>query len=369
MKHNPGADHAVRSLKLGCLLAASAALTACGSEDIPELPCESANGIQVICNFTRPEDILQLPDTDYLIVSEMSPFGGEPEPGALSLYDMFRQERIPLQVRQQGAADWGDPQCERPENFNLSPHGIALWSRPDGALQLLIVSHYPREAIELVEVIPSADGADLIWRGCLIPPGAPFINSVTVAGDGTVLATHMFDLGTPVWRLYPQLILSMDTGYVYSWSADSGYGVISGSEGSFPNGIVTGADPDTVYINYYFNDEVKAVNFRTGEVLATYAVSQPDNIRYHDGSLYIASHEFNLAEGSRCEDRETTCPLPYSIHRLDADTFTGGKILSGSGEPFGVATVATPANGWLWMGSYVGDRMARVRLSDLPAKQ
>lgn len=345
------------------------ALASCGSEPIPEIPCQSAATLEIICGFHQPEDIEPVPGGHYLLISEMSPFGEEPHPGTLSLYDTQTQYRQALPIRRATDADWGDSACEAPENLDFSPHGIHLSTLADGTLQLLVVSHHPREAVEMLELKPTRDGMELVWRGCLIPPGAPYMNDVTAMADGTVLTTHMFDRGTPLWQLYPMLLLSVNTGHVYRWSPDAGYSTLANSEGSFPNGIISGKSPDVVYVNYYFNNETRAINLRTGEVTAVYKVRKPDNITYADGSLYIASHEVGDLDGMACDGRKTTCPLPFSIHRLDAETMDGGRIFSASGAPFGMATVGVPAYGWLWMGSYVGDRIARVPLSELPPAQ
>lgn len=357
-----------RLIKLKAILGSGLllVLSGCGSEEIPEIPCESSDDLEVICGFAQPEDIEPVPGGRYLVISEMSPFGAEAEPGALSVYDLESEQRQLLPIRREAEAAWGDAACEAPASLEFSPHGIHLSNRADGAMQLLVVSHYPREAVEVMELAPTQDGMELIWRSCLIPPGKPLINDVTAVSDGTVLMTHMWDIDTPQWRLYLTLFFGIDTGYVYSWSPQTGYGKVANSEGSMPNGIASGKSPDIVYVNHYFDHRTRAINFRTGEILATYEVQMPDNVSYADGSLYIASHETEPLESLNCGERATNCPLPFAIHRIDADTLTGGRIFSSAGEPFGLGTVGVPGYGWLWMGSYLGDRIARVPLSELP---
>lgn len=339
-------------------------LLACSNEELPEIGCEDTDQVEVFCGFTNPEDIEPVPGGRYLIISEMQ--FTDPKPSVFSQFDMSTNTRTVLDISRQPQAGWGDANCPAPASLGFAPHGIRLSQRPDGALQLLAVSHYPREAVEVFEAVVRPAGVKLIWHGCLIPPGKPFLNDVTSAPDGTVLITHMREHDTSDLMVLISATLGLDTGYVWSWSAAQGYQRVPGSEGEFPNGITMSDHPDVVFVNYYLGNQLKALNFRTGEILKTYEVMQPDNSFLVDGQLYVPSHEHGLVEGlSLCANRTTNCPMPYAIHRIDTKTFEGKRVFSYSGAPFGATSVGVPLNGWFWMGSYLGDRIARVPLSAL----
>lgn len=339
-------------------------LVGCSAEPLPEIDCVSKGQIEVFCGFTGPEDIEPVPGGRYLIISELQFLA--PQPSVFAQFDMKTNTRSVLHILEQPQAGWGDANCATPPSLGFSPHGLRLSERPNGKLQLLAVSHYPREAVEFFEVAKHTGGVKLIWRGCLIPPDKPFLNDVTVAPDGTVLITHMLEAGTSTMMILLYAALGLDTGYVWSWNLEQGYQRVPGSEGGMPNGIAMSDQPDIVFVNYYTTSLTKALNFRTGEILKTYEIMHPDNSFMTDGQIYIASHEHGLSEGlSLCAERTTNCPLPYAIHRIDTKTLEKTRVFSYSGAPFGSATVAVPLNGWLWMGSYQGERIARVPLSAL----
>ena len=340
-------------------------LFACSGKGLPEIDCKDEGQVEVFCGFMGPEDIEPVPGGRYLILSEMEFLN--PKPSVFSQFDMKTNTRTVVNIAQQPLPGWGDASCAPPSGLDFAPHGLSLSKRPDGALQLLAVSHYPREAVESFELIKMPGGVKLVWRGCLIPPDKPFLNDVTTAADGTVLMTHMFENGMSVPKLLLFEVLGLDTGYVWSWTAEQGYKRVPGSDGGFPNGITRSDRPDVVFVNYYFDNQMRALNFRTGEILKTYKVMHPDNSFLADGQLYIASHEHSISDGlGLCAERKTNCPLPYAIHRVDTKTLEGVRVFGYSGAPFGSTTVAVPVNGWLWMGSYTGDRIARVPLSALP---
>lgn len=355
------------AIKTGVLVVPMAGLlTSCFGEPIAEVPCESGNGVEVVCGFQQPEDIEPAADGSFLIVSEMGgDFGGTPAPGYFTFYHPQDGDKYRAQIRIEADDNWGDSECPPPESKSFSPHGIHLMEREDGTLQLAAVSHAPREAIELFAVENWGGKMDLVWKGCLTPPGKPYLNDVAVMPDGEVFMTHMYDAGSSMWTLIPSLLLGSDTGFVWSWTAEDGYIQVPGTAGSLPNGITRDDAGERIFVSYYMNNVNRAFDAATGELLASYDVAFPDNVAWAGGSLYIASHDFGFGETESCNGRITTCPLPYSIYRVHPDTMEGIKLVSGDGVPFGTATVAVPVGDSLWMGSYLGDRIAKVPLPDL----
>ena len=345
---------------------AALALASCGSDPIPETPCIDANGVQVVCGFDQPEDIEASTDGSWLVISEMGGTLGAHAPGSISFFHPADERHYRAQIRMPTTFDpdenWGDTDCPAPKSNIISPHGIFLSERSDGRPQLTVISHYPRESIEIYTLANWGGEQYLVWKGCLIAPGMPYLNDVVVTADGSVYATHMFDSDSSELWLIPYLLMGWDTGFVWSWNAETGFRKVRGSEGSFPNGIAVDPEGATIFVNYYTNNITKAFDTDSHRLVASYEVPKPDNITYADDRLYIASHDVELGASSACEGRKSTCPLPFSIYRLDPNTMDGGQIYSGGGVPFGMATVAEPSGNRLWMGSFLGDRIASVRL-------
>ena len=157
----------------------------------PELlSCEPMQGMTPYCGYQNPEDLVQIPDTELLIVSEMGEFMAD-SPGRLSLLNTADARRQTLNIDWSLRGDsWGQGDCPAPNSDAFSPHGIDLVTRDDGAVSLLVVNHGERESVEFFEV--SATG-DLAWRGCALPPEDPFINDVAARRDGGFYVTHMWN--------------------------------------------------------------------------------------------------------------------------------------------------------------------------------
>ena len=116
------------------------------------LSCESMAGMTVHCGYQNPEDLVLIPDTDLLIVSEMGEFMAD-TPGRLSLLNTTTGDRETLNISwSSDDLTWGDADCPLPDTDALSPHGIDLTTRNDGAVSLLVVNHGKRESVEFFSV-------------------------------------------------------------------------------------------------------------------------------------------------------------------------------------------------------------------------
>ena len=61
-----------------------------------------------------------------------------------------------------------------------------------------MVNHGKREAVEFFELLQHGGRCSLVWRGCALPPGDPFLNDVAALRDGGFFVTHMFNKSTRV---------------------------------------------------------------------------------------------------------------------------------------------------------------------------
>lgn len=353
------------TLVRGFTVAACVLLAACqplrsDSGDAPEL--------QAVTGLQAPEDIEVLPDDRYLLLSQ---FGGmEGGPGSLVVFDRESSEHRRLYPQpgalSGGAGPWGDQRCPGEPGSALSPHGIHLSRRDDGALQLLVVNHGGRESVEFFEVSGAGGDIALEWRGCAVGPEDSFLNDVAALPDGRVLVTHMFDRSIAATPEGQARALSGEVeGWVWEWRPRQGFRVLAGSRQTFPNGIQVDAEGRYAYVNLYGADAVIKLDLSRGEVVARAAVPSPDNSSWGaDGRLLVASHigtEETLAP--ECQSAESRfCPMAFQIVALDPATMQGEVIFShDGGEPMGAGTVAVEVDDHLYIGSFVGDRMLVVR--------
>jgi hypothetical protein len=328
--------------------------------------CDAIDDKVPLCGWQRPEDMELLPDGEHIIVSEMEEEHGAIA-GHLSLLNTKTSKRIELDHSNRDSNEllWGDSDCNVPPADNLAPHGIHLSLRDDQRVLLLVVNHGAREAVEFYEVIADTQSYKLTWRGCVIPPEGSFLNDVVAVNGGGFAATHMFTktddrLGS-LSGAEIKALLGFNPGQVLYWSQGN-FQQLPGLEGSYNNGIQVADDGNTLFVNYWGGSKVVKYDLSQRKVLAEVEVIHPDNSQWDsEGRLLVASHDFSLSDFWVCMTQEVrACPGAYSIVAVDPDAMTKETIIEHHGAPMGAATVAMPVGDFIYMGSFIGDRIMRM---------
>ena len=343
------------------------ALCACSRPREPIVDCTPAADARPVCGFKNPEDLALLPGGKTLVISQMGHGNMDGAAGSLVFFDLASEAitpAYPLATSGDAAPSerWGDPACPGAPGKTLSPHGISLARRPDGALALYVVNH-GREGIELFEVVDAETAPRLEWRGCATAPDGAFLNDVAALPDGGFVTTHMFPRGSTFWPLLKGL-LGISTGYVLEWHRGAGYTQVPGSEGPMPNGIEASPDGEVLYVDMYLGDEVRKIARKTGEQLASVEIASPDNVLWSpDGTLLVASHNAPMQEVMACGDLDHgACPFHYSIVSLDPETLAPKALYENVGPPMGAGTAALKIGDELVIGTFAGDRIVRAQL-------
>jgi hypothetical protein len=132
-----------------------------------------------------------------------------------------------------------------------------------------------------------------------------------------------------------------------------------------PNGIELSQDGETIFLDVYMGSEFRKIRRSDGALLAKIPLAQPDNVHWNaDGTrLLVASHTGAFADMLACQELETgTCPLGFEIVSIDPDDLSRETLVANEGPPMGAATVAVQAGDDLWLGTFNGNRIARVPL-------
>jgi len=348
------------------LIASLLLVISCSSDEPVITNCVAKDGITPVCKFKNPEDAVVLPNGK-LIVSQMGDLQ-EKSPGSLTLFNIEDVSVTPLfghGYSPDGVGDnsWGNTDCKgNPRKF-LSPHGISLIERADKRLQLMVVNHGGRESIEFFEVVLGEPRVSIIWRGCVLAPNKEFFNDVVGLADGGFIVSSMYSTrGPTIFGLHLggyKALLGMDSGYLSEWHPWQEMTVVAGSHGAFPNGLALSKDGRYIYQNLYGANEVRKLDRRSGEVLATASVVKPDNTTVDArGRLLVASQKISLLELKSCLDRlDESCLLPFEIVQIDPETMESKVVFQQEGPPMGTGTVAVQHNNNLVIGSFIGDRM------------
>lgn len=351
------------------LLLASLAALGCAGDVEPILSCEPVGAARPICGFRNPEDLELLPDGKHLLVGEFGSMEGA-RGGALALLELASDARSVLYRGGDGgsvAPGWGDPDCPGPPPEAMSPHGIHLSQRADGRLQLLVVNHGGRESVEFFEVSGSGSGWAVAWRGCAVAPDGSWLNDVVALPEGGFLATHMLPKRSGALQIVEYLkaaALGMRTGHALEWRPGRGFAPLPGTETVFPNGIALSADGATIYLNSSIGGEVLRIDRASGRALGSAEVAGPDNSTWApDGRLLVASFTGPLWETLACDGLERgSCPVGFEIVAVDPETLATETIYRGGDAPMGAGTVGLRVGDELFVGTFAGDRILRVKL-------
>ena len=337
-------------------------LAACSSSVTPVLGCNAADGIEPVCDFRNPEDIVGVPPGDWLLVSQMAEADGR-QAGSIAAYQpgSGRIDVLFPVGEFDDVRDWGDPACRPPSIEQFAPHGIDIERRADGTEELLVVNHGGRESVEYLRVERSDEGLALRWRGCVEAPDHAFFNDVVARRDGGFWATDMMPKNHQLWAAITGSVFGADTGKVYRFTPREGFAVEPGSAMPFPNGIQKGQDESFLYVASFFGNEVRRLDVKRGEVTGRAHVERPDNLTWSpDGKLLAASLTDSLTETMHCREVPVgACGAAFEVVSIDPGSMDPFAILGHRGTPIGGVSVALRVGDVVYLGSSAGDRIAR----------
>lgn len=339
------------------------------AQDFAQEQCAADGELVYLCGAQKPEDIVVIPDTRWLIASGFTQGAG------LKLIDgparRFEQwfSAEPWQVRPDRQAF---PQCALPVDPALfNTRGLSLRRTGDGRFRLLVVNHGGREAIEAFDVFVSGDAKPrLVWRGCLPMPGGQVANSVAQFEDGTALVTVLTRPGTTIG----DFMLGRRTGGVWQWRAgDAAFTLLPGTDLPGNNGIETDPDQRRFYVVAFgWHAVVIFDRTDTAQPLARIDAPDfmPDNIHWTGGRLLLAGMRLDEPACGGLRKVEKGVADPMLCHRGwvvgELDLARGRIATVAYGTPratFNGLSAAALAGRELWLGSF---QSSRIGVAPLP---
>jgi hypothetical protein len=341
---------------------ALAALLAAAGSGAPAPPCPAGTALAYVCGAEKPEDLMAIPGTRWLIASGFAPGSG------LKLVDTRARTATPwfTGTADQIAADAAAfPRCPGPPDPALfDTRGLSLRATGPGHFALHVVNHGGRESIERFDVELGNGAPQLRWRGCLPMPAGQVGNSVATFADMTVIATVLTRPGTTI----ADFVQGKTTGAVWQLRpGDDRFRMIEGTELPGNNGLEVDPDDRHFYVVAFGWHAVLVYERGRRRPLRRIDMPDfmPDNIHWSGGRLLAAGMRLDepacgglrrIVDG---EADKMFCHRGYGVAEIDPANGTVRSLAYGAPEAaFNGVSAAAVVGDELWLGSYQADRIA-----------
>lgn len=315
------------------------------------------------CGFERPEDIAEIPGSDWMIVSQA---GDEP----LVLFYPKTDHRKPVaweSSRQPQRS--AHPQCgDAPQDIEARGNSAAM---VNGTRLFAVINQHDQPRIELFEIKGNGQPR-LEWAGCIAIPDIYQLNDIALAANGTIFASHMFDLPTGpngFEKLRADFLARTPTGFAVRWDHTDGWARVPGTDVSFANGIAVSNDGMTLAVGGTYEQALVLVDRASGSATRIDLNLQPDNITPYDsnGFMTVGYTGVPMSGIEPCRaDPLLPCAFPFAVAAMVPVSGRYDTELVYEQQGLGSipgASVAVPWNSGLLLGTSFGDRITPVPLS------
>jgi hypothetical protein len=185
----------------------------------------------------RPEDLVALPDSDWIVVSAMGSVG---ERGAL--FAVRADARAPARE-----IPWlPEAEAGRVSRMAFDPHGIDVRRTGADRFELLVVDHGGGEAIDRLAISMTEEGPVIVAGERIVQPRHTSGNAVAHLPNGGIVMSSMFDpQDDATLRKFAD---GVATGRVWRWSKDDGWRPI-GPSLSGANGVAASRDGEQLLVS------------------------------------------------------------------------------------------------------------------------
>jgi hypothetical protein len=350
----------VKRTSLAATIACVAIVLSLSAHAAQRAACAPSGGLAFICGVQNPEDLVLVPNSQWLIASGMAPGSG------LHLVDARAKT-----VRNLYAAGASSARADRTRYANcpgpLDPklavlHGLSIRSAPGGRYTVYATNHGGRESIEVFELNPGGAAPSATWIGCVLMPTGMAANSVAAFSDGSLVATVLFLPG----KTFEDAFAQRNTGAVFLWTpGEKTFRMLPGTELSANNGIETSPDDREFFVVSTTTKRVIAyarnkpgVALRTAQLKAF----SPDNVRWTADNRLITAGMLDdepACGGPPKDEKGIRCARGYVAVSIDPKTMSATEIARGPATPaFTGTAIAMQVGDELWLGSFNADRLA-----------
>lgn len=312
----------------------------------PAAICE-ADGVRALCGYRQPEDMVRVPGTDWLLVSQTATNGGLT---AIDIRDGSSRRLFPAPSakiafdRQRYADCPGAPPAA--DEFTVA--GLAVRAGP--VATVYGVGLRKRRAIEVFELDTRAGTPAVTWVGCVPTPAGLGLNSVAPLPNGSFVTSKFLTWGGDIEAEVARARAGQVNGEVWSWAPGAGWAKVPGTESAGANGVVTSADGRWLYLVGWGSRSFSkiALGRATPERRDIQLGFRLDNIHWADDGSILGAGQAGT------EAAPTT-----KVVKIDPETLAVTDFVEVADSPaFGVGSAATEVGDEIWVGSPRRDRIA-----------
>lgn len=332
--------------------------------------CDAIGKVQFLCLGTNAEDLVAVPNSDWVILSG--------ELRAVNTKDLRHIDLFSVEPKFDKALYGACPGpltgAEMTEK-KFRAHGINLRPGANGVHTLYVVHHPERESVEVFEIDSRGAQPKIAWVGCVLAPQGVGGNGVAVLPENGFAITSFINRDLGGFR-GPEGVLARGklasgevTGAVWEWAPAKGWAKVPGSEASGPNGIEASQDGRWFYIAEWGPQRIIKLSRGAAAVTkGTVPVGfHPDNMRWQkDGSLTAAGQVGTVdAVLVECLGNRICTETGSSVAAIDTVALAARPLMQAyrANAVFAAGTTGLVVGQELWVGSaYAGSRVARFPL-------
>lgn len=324
--------------------------------------CAADGSTKFICGLAAPEDLIPVPDTNWVMVAGMAEGGKHGQLYAIDSKTLAVKTIYPVANPRTKFDQETYGRCPGPLPADtFGAHGIDVRAKGEGISTLYAVNHSGRESIEIFEVDSNGAQPSLTWVGCVMLPAKASGNGVVGLPEGGFITTNFKDPADA--KAFEKMSAMQVTGEVLEWHPEKGWTVLPDSAMSGANGLALSKDGQTLYVAGWPGKNVTRY-VRSGstwtrkESIGTGILT--DNLRWmKDGSLLAGGQDANMPAVFQC--RAPACRVKSAAIRIDLETGKASRLVEyGGNDGFEGGTTALEVGDEVWFGSFKGTRIARL---------
>ncbi len=335
---------AAMMLLLACLPLPAAA-PAPMAAPVPAEICE-ADGGRALCGYRQPEDLVRVPGTHWVLVSQTATNGGL---SAIDVRDRSRRQLFPspdatVRFDRKRYADCPAPP---PAGDEFTVAGLAVRAGP--VATVYGVGLRKRRAIEIFELDTRAAVPAVAWVGCVPTPEPLGLNSVAPLPDGGFITTKFLSREHSMESEVARALRGEINGEAWAWAPGTGWAKVPGTESAGANGVVISPDHAWMYLVGWGSRTISRISLGK-------AVPERHDARldFRLDNIHWAQDGTIIGAGQSGSDAAPTT----RVVKIDPATLAVTSLVEVADTPaFGQGSAAIEVGDEIWVGSPRRDRI------------